>query len=135
MIMTVQCPSCLTSFPVDPNKVPDGGVSARCSVCPSIFRVEKEVPPERQEAESSWTDPPEAETVTEPSAVAVEVEAANANSSAADNTETHGTVRAAMGLAGKAGLAIGSAEFGWRGSPCCQWHARWTRGGALISRR
>jgi len=40
MVITVQCPSCATSFPVDPAKVPEGGVNARCSVCSAIFRVE-----------------------------------------------------------------------------------------------
>ena len=39
MIRTVQCSSCSTSFPVDPRKVPDDGVYARCSVCDSVFFV------------------------------------------------------------------------------------------------
>ncbi|MFC1575289.1 zinc-ribbon domain-containing protein [Gemmatimonadota bacterium] len=42
--MTVECPACNTSFPVDPNKVPPEGVHARCSVCSEVFFVE--VPPE-----------------------------------------------------------------------------------------
>jgi predicted Zn finger-like uncharacterized protein len=37
----VDCPSCYTSFPVDPAKVPDGGVLARCSACEGVFRVQK----------------------------------------------------------------------------------------------
>lgn len=41
MIISVQCPACQTSFPVDPRKVPDGGVKVRCSVCSGIFFVEK----------------------------------------------------------------------------------------------
>lgn len=41
MAMTVQCTACSTSFPVDPGKVPPGGVRARCSACGSIFRVER----------------------------------------------------------------------------------------------
>jgi predicted Zn finger-like uncharacterized protein len=41
MVITVTCPSCSSSFPVDPNKVPEGGVNARCSACGDIFRVEK----------------------------------------------------------------------------------------------
>jgi predicted Zn finger-like uncharacterized protein len=41
MAITVSCPSCSTSFPVDPAKVPPQGVKARCSSCGSIFRVEK----------------------------------------------------------------------------------------------
>lgn len=38
-IFHVECPSCHTSFPVDPAKVPEGGVLARCSECPAIFPV------------------------------------------------------------------------------------------------
>jgi predicted Zn finger-like uncharacterized protein len=41
MVISVKCPSCATSFPVDTNKVPVGGVNARCSVCSGIFRVER----------------------------------------------------------------------------------------------
>lgn len=41
MVITVTCPSCSSSFPVDPAKVPAGGVNARCSTCGDIFRVEK----------------------------------------------------------------------------------------------
>ena len=47
--ITVSCPSCRTTFPVDPDKVPEGGVNARCSECQDIFRVEaplEEVVPE-----------------------------------------------------------------------------------------
>ncbi len=45
MIITVQCPACETTFPVDPRKVPDGGVKVRCSSCSGIFFVAKpEVP-------------------------------------------------------------------------------------------
>ena len=41
MVMTVHCPSCQTEFPVDPAKVPEDGVWARCSKCPEVFRVER----------------------------------------------------------------------------------------------
>jgi predicted Zn finger-like uncharacterized protein len=41
MTVTVSCPSCNTSFPVDPAKVPPEGVRAQCSVCPEIFEVER----------------------------------------------------------------------------------------------
>ncbi len=41
MTITVSCPSCETSFPVDPDKVPAEGVRAQCSVCPEIFDVDK----------------------------------------------------------------------------------------------
>ncbi len=43
--MTVECPACKTIFPVDPNKVPSGGVHARCSECSQVFFVE--APPAR----------------------------------------------------------------------------------------
>lgn len=43
MAITVTCPSCSTAFPVDPGKIPEGGVNARCSSCGDIFRVEKPV--------------------------------------------------------------------------------------------
>jgi predicted Zn finger-like uncharacterized protein len=51
--MTVECPACKTIFPVDPNKVPEGGVHARCSACSQVFFVEPppaRVPPEIAEA-------------------------------------------------------------------------------------
>jgi predicted Zn finger-like uncharacterized protein len=41
MVITVSCPSCSTSFPVDPAKIPPAGVNARCSTCGDIFRVER----------------------------------------------------------------------------------------------
>jgi predicted Zn finger-like uncharacterized protein len=42
MVITVTCPSCSSSFPVDSDKVPEQGVNARCSTCGDIFRIEKE---------------------------------------------------------------------------------------------
>lgn len=41
MHMIVTCPQCSTDFPVDPAKVPDSGVLARCSICPEVFRVDE----------------------------------------------------------------------------------------------
>ena len=41
--MNVECTSCSTSFPVDPKKVPAGGVHARCSVCDEVFFVDEPV--------------------------------------------------------------------------------------------
>ncbi len=38
---SVQCPSCDTWFPVDPDRVPQEGVSAICSSCLRVFRVER----------------------------------------------------------------------------------------------
>ncbi len=48
--MIVECPACNTNFPVDPLKIPAGGVKARCSVCDEVFLVsvaepETEAPP------------------------------------------------------------------------------------------
>jgi len=37
--MNVQCPSCSTTYRVDPAKVPAGGVRARCSICAAVFPV------------------------------------------------------------------------------------------------
>jgi predicted Zn finger-like uncharacterized protein len=44
MVISVQCPSCSTSFPVDTDKVPEEGVYARCSVCAGVFFVERPMP-------------------------------------------------------------------------------------------
>jgi predicted Zn finger-like uncharacterized protein len=41
---TVPCPHCESVFPVDPAKVPDEGVRARCTTCGGIFLVEKPAP-------------------------------------------------------------------------------------------
>lgn len=48
MSYSVTCPSCNTSFPVDPKKVPEEGVLAQCSMCPEIFEVTR---PDDSEAE------------------------------------------------------------------------------------
>jgi len=39
MVISVQCPTCSTAFPVDTAKVPEAGVYARCSVCEGVFLV------------------------------------------------------------------------------------------------
>lgn len=44
MVITVSCPSCATSFPVDPAKIPETGVKVRCSACADVFRVERPEP-------------------------------------------------------------------------------------------
>jgi predicted Zn finger-like uncharacterized protein len=41
MVITVSCPACSSSFPVDPAKVPKGGVNVRCSICADVFRVDE----------------------------------------------------------------------------------------------
>jgi predicted Zn finger-like uncharacterized protein len=40
--MNVACSHCHTAFRVDPGKVPEGGVRARCSVCRGVFPVQLE---------------------------------------------------------------------------------------------
>ena len=44
MILTIACSACSTSFPVDPRKVPDEGVYARCSACEEVFFVDAAMP-------------------------------------------------------------------------------------------
>ncbi|MBA3895303.1 MAG: zinc-ribbon domain-containing protein, partial [Gemmatimonadales bacterium] len=40
--MNVTCPNCATVYRVDPAKVPEAGVRARCAVCSAIFAVGRE---------------------------------------------------------------------------------------------
>jgi predicted Zn finger-like uncharacterized protein len=40
--MNVTCPNCATIFRVDPAKVPEAGVRARCNVCSAVFAVRRE---------------------------------------------------------------------------------------------
>ena len=60
MTITVSCPACSTSFPVDPAKIPPDGVRAQCSACPEIFDVDK------PGAEPTFAEP--TETFAEPAA-------------------------------------------------------------------
>ena len=66
MVITVTCPSCSTSFPVDPAKIPEGGVNARCSSCGDVFRVEKPVEAEPLPTLESLEPTPELAPVPEP---------------------------------------------------------------------
>ena len=43
--MNVRCPNCQTVFRVDPTKVPEAGVRARCSECDAVFAVYRETAP------------------------------------------------------------------------------------------
>jgi len=54
--MTVQCPSCDTAFPVDPDKVPAGGVRTQCTVCDAFFRVDH--PASARESAPAGTEAP-----------------------------------------------------------------------------
>ncbi|MDT8340256.1 MAG: zinc-ribbon domain-containing protein [Longimicrobiales bacterium] len=62
-IMNVQCPSCETSFPVDPLKVPAGGVRTQCTLCDTLFRVD---PPEVEAAEPAYVPEVESRPEAEP---------------------------------------------------------------------
>lgn len=78
MVITVTCPSCSKSFPVDSDKIPAKGVNARCSSCGDVFRIEKPgeaappPPPPREVIEPELPPPPPA--VEEPVAAAPEPE-------------------------------------------------------------
>lgn len=66
-VFTVACPSCLSEFPIDPEKVPAEGVHAICSACLRVFRVEHPSSAELAAAEPPVTT---AETTAEPEIVA-----------------------------------------------------------------
>jgi predicted Zn finger-like uncharacterized protein len=46
MLSEIECPACSATFPVDPNKIPESGVNARCSSCGHVIRVERPKPVE-----------------------------------------------------------------------------------------
>ncbi len=48
--MNVTCPNCATVYRVDPAKVPEAGVRARCAVCSAVFAVHREGVPTRPSA-------------------------------------------------------------------------------------
>jgi predicted Zn finger-like uncharacterized protein len=48
--MNVTCPNCATVYRVDPAKVPEAGVRARCAVCSAVFAVHREGAPARASA-------------------------------------------------------------------------------------
>jgi predicted Zn finger-like uncharacterized protein len=50
--MNVTCPNCATVYRVDPAKVPEAGVRARCAVCNAVFAVHREGVPARPSAPS-----------------------------------------------------------------------------------
>lgn len=69
MVITVSCSACAASFPVDPNKIPEGGVKVRCSECAHVFRVERPAPePELAPppADDEWSAEPEPELAAPP---------------------------------------------------------------------
>ncbi len=64
MTITVSCPACDTSFPVDPAKIPLEGVRAQCSNCPEIFDVDRPIEASDPLA-SALVDPPPLEESVE----------------------------------------------------------------------
>lgn len=40
--MNVRCPNCQSAFRVDPERVPAGGIKARCSRCSTVFQLTRE---------------------------------------------------------------------------------------------
>lgn len=48
--MNVTCPNCATIYRVDPAKVPEAGVRARCAACSAVFAVHREGVPARPSA-------------------------------------------------------------------------------------
>ena len=54
--MNVTCPNCATTYRVDPAKVPEGGVRARCAVCGAVFGVHRD--DAAREAEPLGVRPP-----------------------------------------------------------------------------
>ena len=89
MTITVSCPSCDTSFPVDPAKVPPEGVRAQCSNCPEIFDVDRpsEAIPEAPPVTESTIDPLESALVAPPP---LEDSVEGADSTAIGGESTHG---------------------------------------------
>jgi predicted Zn finger-like uncharacterized protein len=84
--MNVTCPNCATVYRVDPAKVPEAGVRARCAVCNAVFAVRREADSGRQAAPPAAASipspppalhPPESETrLQPPAAVPVRAEPA-----------------------------------------------------------
>jgi predicted Zn finger-like uncharacterized protein len=48
--MNVTCPNCATIYRVDPAKVPESGVRARCAVCNAVFPVRRDMELARPDA-------------------------------------------------------------------------------------
>lgn len=69
--MTTICPHCTTTFRIDPAKVPEGGISVRCSVCEGVFHVSVgETPRAEREAEAAPSSPAAPEKPASPPAPA-----------------------------------------------------------------
>lgn len=64
--MNVTCPNCATVFRVDPAKVPEAGVRARCSVCSAVFGVQREGRPVAAAAAAAPVASPPSPTPPQP---------------------------------------------------------------------
>jgi predicted Zn finger-like uncharacterized protein len=60
--MNVTCPNCATIYRIDPAKVPEAGVRARCAVCNAVFAVRREAEGART-VEPPKVEPPRAQPV------------------------------------------------------------------------
>lgn len=60
--MNVTCPNCATVYRVDPAKVPEAGVRARCAICGAVFPV-------RREGEATRPAPPVPAMAAAPAAI------------------------------------------------------------------
>lgn len=68
--MNVTCPNCNTVYRVDPAKVPEAGVRARCAVCSAVFAVRRDGQPEAAPSVHREAPTPAAEPRTSPPASA-----------------------------------------------------------------
>jgi predicted Zn finger-like uncharacterized protein len=96
--MNVSCPECSTVFRVDPDKVPQGGVMARCSRCPGIFRV------------SSVEPEPSAETPRAPASAPARVETPAAAPAADAPAEAPKAAPAAASVEARAFSPFGTVD-------------------------
>jgi predicted Zn finger-like uncharacterized protein len=89
--MNVTCPNCATVYRVDPAKVPEAGIRARCAVCSAVFAVNRESrkppaalreAPVSQTASPAAVQPPAAPATSAPAAPAPAASAPAASSPA-----------------------------------------------------
>ena len=88
MTFTVSCPSCDTSFPVDPAKIPLEGVRAQCSNCPEIFDVDRPIEASDPLAAALVDPPPLEESVEGAESTAVAGEPVAGEPTYGDTSET-----------------------------------------------
>ena len=114
MTFTVSCPSCDTSFPVDPAKIPLEGVRAQCSNCPEIFDVDRPIEASDPLAAALVDPPPLEESVEGAESTAVAGEPVAGEPTYGDTSETQDFAAIDMAIestdtAGSAAETAGSA--------------------------